>query len=330
MRPHAQWIIEVMLNVFPKQNDQDLAASSSVWFDLLCPTDEEIATVEREIGATLPRRSALSEIEVSSRLRQRSGVLTMSTPTAMHGTTGAPTVAPLGFVLSPTQLVTIRFGPLSSFDVVAKKFGTVDTIPGGGPEVFTELCEEIVDHVADVLEHVAAELAALSASAFRTEENERGRPNKSNSALRAGLRKVGRLGDHLSEVRDGLLGLSRVLAFADQFGCTDSGSEIKARVASLRQDLASLAEYDEQLSNKVQFVLDALVGLIGIAQNDVFKVLTIVSIVGIPPTLIAGVYGMNFKNMPEYDWTFGYQYGLVVIVLSAVVPLIWFKVRGWF
>ena len=80
----------------------------------------------------------------------------------------------------------------------------------------------------------------------------------------------------------------------------------------------------------MQFVLDALVGLIGIVQNDIFKVLTIVSIAGIPPTLVAGIYGMNFKNMPEYNWSFGYQYGLAVIVLSTVLPLIWFKVKGWF
>ncbi len=76
------------------------------------------------------------------------------------------------------------------------------------------------------------------------------------------------------------------------------------------------------LSDKVQFLLDAMVGLIGIAQNDVFKVLTIVS--------IAGIYGMNFKLMPEYDWSFGYPYALAVIALSGLAPLAWFKWRGWF
>ena len=96
------------------------------------------------------------------------------------------------------------------------------------------------------------------------------------------------------------------------------------------QDIHSLIDYEEQLASKVQFVLDALVGLIGIAQNDVFKVLTIVSIVGIPPTLMAGIYGMNFKNLPEYDWVWGYQCGWAVILLSAVIPLAWFKVKGWF
>jgi magnesium transporter len=73
-----------------------------------------------------------------------------------------------------------------------------------------------------------------------------------------------------------------------------------------------------------------MVGLIGIAQNDIFKILTIVSIVGISPTLIAGIYGMNFKFMPEYNWLYGYPFGLTLIVLSAIAPLVWFKWRGWF
>ena len=134
----------------------------------------------------------------------------------------------------------------------------------------------------------------------------------------------------LSEVRDGLQGLGRIVAYTDQYACEWSGGSLKPRLAGLRQDIHSLIDYEEQLASKVQFVLDALVGLIGIAQNDVFKVLTIVSIVGIPPTLMAGIYGMNFKNMPEYDWTWGYQYGWTVIILSALIPLIWFKLKGWF
>jgi magnesium transporter len=133
-------------------------------------------------------------------------------------------------------------------------------------------------------------LNGLSIDAFRADDARGRHAARANHLLRVQLRQVGRLGDRLSEVRD----------------------------------------YEEQLASKVQFVLDALVGLIGIAQNDVFKVLTIVSIVGIPPTLMAGIYGMNFKNMPEYDWAWGYQYGWAVILLSALIPLVWFKVKGWF
>ena len=92
----------------------------------------------------------------------------------------------------------------------------------------------------------------------------------------------------------------------------------------------SLNDYDAHLLNKVQLLLDATLGLINIDQNNIIKVLTIVSVVGVPPTLVASMYGMNFKNMPELDWAWGYPYGLTVIALSAVLPLLWFKWRGWF
>lgn len=102
------------------------------------------------------------------------------------------------------------------------------------------------------------------------------------------------------------------------------------RLGAVLKDVASLNEYEAHLSGKVQFMLDAVLGYITIEQNDLFKVLTIASVVGIPPTLIAGVYGMNFENMPELDWHWGYPFGLGVIVVSAILPLIWFKRLGWF
>ena len=105
--------------------------------------------------------------------------------------------------------------------------------------------------------------------------------------------------------------------------------EFESRLGAVATDVASLNDYQAHLSNKVQFLLDAVLGFITIEQNDLFKVLTIVSVVGIPPTLMAGIYGMNFKVMPELNWAWGYPYGLAVIALSAILPLIWFKRRGW-
>ena len=254
----------------------------------------------------------------------------MSTPTMVRRSSDTSIVAPLGFVLSRDWLISIRFTKLPAFDAVIEGLGSQSTVDGGGLEVFTRLCEEIVDRVADGLEHIAEELGTLSLEAFHEDDDNAAQAVKSNRVLRAQLHKVGRLGDRLSELRDGLLGLGRVLAYTEQHGCQASDTDIRSRLTNVRQDLASLSDYDEHLTGKVQFILDALVGLIGIAQNDVFKVLTIVSIVGIAPTLLAGIYGMNFKNMPEYNWTYGYQYGLTVIFLSGLLPLIWFKRRGWF
>jgi magnesium transporter len=324
-----------MLHIFPpsgndKSVELDVGAKDVLWLDLLNPTSAEMTDVENTVGATLPSLEALSEIESSSRLRNHDGVLYMSTPSAARHPEGAQTTPPIGFVLSTDRLITVRFMPLPAFDTVAGKFASSQDAPKSSLEVFTLLCEEVVDRVADILEHLAAELNGLSLDAFRADDTRGRHAARANRILRVQLRQVGRLGDRLSEVRDGLQGLGRIVNYTDQYACEWSGGALKPRLAGLRQDIHSLIEYEEQLASKVQFVLDALVGLIGIAQNDVFKVLTIVSIVGIPPTLIAGIYGMNFKNMPEYDWAWGYEYAWAAILLSAVIPLVWFKVKGWF
>jgi magnesium transporter len=320
-----------MLSVFPAHQEDPIGhpATDGIWLDLLSPTAVEIAKVEGITGVSLPSLGALSEIESSSRLRHKDGVLYMSTPSTARHPEGAEVTPPVGFVLSEHRLITVRFMPLPSFDAVAAKFKSQE-IPKSGLEVFTQLCEEAVDRGADFLEHLASELNSLSTAAFHAEDPKGRHAARANRLLRTQLRQVGRLGDRLSELRDGLQGLGRVAAYADQHGCDWFEGALKPRLASLGRDIHSLLEYEEQLSSKVQFVLDALVGLISMAQNDIFKVLTIVSIVGIPPTLVAGIYGMNFKNMPEYDWAWGYQYGWAMIILSALIPLVWFKVKGWF
>jgi magnesium transporter len=143
------------------------------------------------------------------------------------------------------------------------------------------------------------------------------------------LRRVGSAGDLVSKVRDTLLSLSRIVPYVAGIG-TWLPDNVKPRLETMRHDLASLSDYDAHLSNKVQLLLDATLGLINVEQNDIIKVLTIVSVVGVPPTLVASMYGMNFKNIPEYDWAWGYQWGLMLIFCSAVLPLVWFKIRGWF
>ena len=145
--------------------------------------------------------------------------------------------------------------------------------------------------------------------------------------------------DH-QEVRNAVDQASRELATRFDFKGTDSSIELaddsmtlrsatEDRLKAVRQDIASLNDYEAHLANKVQFLLDAVLGFITISQNDIFKVLTIVSVVGIPPTLIASMYGMNFHFMPEYSWNLGYEYVLGLIAASIILPVAWFKWRGW-
>ncbi len=123
--------------------------------------------------------------------------------------------------------------------------------------------------------------------------------------------------------------MDRATAFALDAAKSWFDPETTRRLKAVRDDIGSLALFEEHLLGKVQFLLDAVLGFISIEQNDIFKVLTVASVVGIFPTLVAGWYGMNFEHMPELHWAYGYPFGIGMILLSTIVPLLWFKWRGW-
>jgi magnesium transporter len=303
--------------------------SEVIWIDLLDPTDEEKGFVESRTHIQVPTMQALSEIEASSRLQVSRGVIYLSTPILARSDTPEAFLSPVGFILSPTVLVTVRFARLSSFDQVAEQIHH-DPSLATNVGVFTALLEAIVDRGADVLEELRGELDQISRKVFRGNPAHRSHTVRSTDALRMTLSAVGAIGERVSQARDVLLGVGRIASFARDIGEEWLTPEFRVRLRAVLKDVASLNEYEAHLSGKVQFLLDAVLGYITIEQNDLFKVLTIASVVGIPPTLIAGLYGMNFKFMPELEWAWGYPFGLALILVSAIIPLIWFKWRGWF
>jgi magnesium transporter len=143
------------------------------------------------------------------------------------------------------------------------------------------------------------------------------------------LSAIGYAGEQLSQIRETLLGLQRIITYTLETCRSWNEKDFLDRLDTARHDLQSLIEHETHLSDKTQFLLDANLGFINTQQNDIFKVLTIVSVVGIPPTLIASMYGMNFHFMPELSWTWGYAWGLGLIAFSTIVPMAWFKWRGW-
>jgi magnesium transporter len=302
--------------------------SEAVWVDLLSPTDEERSAAERLTGLRVPAQADLAEIESSSRLASEGRVLYLSTPMTYRSTEGLSLTAPLGFVLSPDHLMTIRFADLPVFDLFAERF-TGSTRDPCSVSAFVGLLEATVDRLADVLEHVGADLDVISRRVFRPERYGKQNAARMDLQLRATLRGVGNAGERVSNIRDSLLGVSRIVQYTNEVASDWLPEDLRPRFKTLRQDIASLSDYDIQLTNKVQFLLDATLGFINIEQNNGIKILTVVSVVGVPPTLMASIYGMNFKHMPELDWQYGYAYGLVIIVLSAILPLLWFKRQGW-
>jgi magnesium transporter len=312
-----------MLSVLPGS----AALSDAVWIDLLNPTDDERRQVERETKLRLPTKGEIEEIESSSRVFSEGATSYLSSPVleSMDAANGAVTA--VGFVLSPSQLLTLRFAHVAAFDEVAVAFAS--TAPPSAHDAFLRILESIVEQTADALEHASAELERLSHAAFRADRVGRRKLAKTSEALRAALRKVGQMGDGISHIRNTLLGLGRITAFAHENGKHGVPAADQARMGSIRGDIASLNDYQADLSGKVQFLLDATLGFISIEQNEIFKALTVASVAGVPPVLIAGIYGMNFRHMPELGWVLGYPFALALILASALVPVAWFKWRGW-
>lgn len=311
-----------MLTAYPADTQDRLNAA--VWIDLQSPTDEETAKVVAATGLRIPTRDEVSAIEASSRLQRVHETLYLSTP--MLVVAEEAHLTPVGFILSRERLITVRFDELGAFDTAAEHARDDQEITSLG--VFTCVFESIVDRVADGLEHLSAELETTSHALFHQTHKKRARDRK-EAQQRLVMGKIGRNGERLSQIRDVLLGLDRIIPFVIQVRHAADGDPIADRLRAVRHDVQSLNDYQSQLMNKVQFLLDAVLGYISISQNDIFKVLTVWSIVGIPPTLMAGIWGMNFKAMPELNWAFGYPMAWAVILLSALIPLGWFRWKGW-
>ena len=316
----------------PANLAEESLPESVAWIDLLRPQPDEVAFVKRTTGLDVPSIADLSEIESSSRLRNQNGAIYLSAPLVYRAASDQPLTTPVGFVLTRERLITVRFEELNSFTTFANRDLAAESDPPSSAAVFAGLMDAIADHLADILENIAAELDALSHRLFRTPATQpaaRRPPARESADLRKILHRVGHSGDLASKIRDSLLGIGRIVPYASSLAADWLPPEIKPRLDTVRQDLLSLSDYDAHIVNKVQLLLDATLGLINVEQNNIIKVLTIVSVVGIPPTLIASMYGMNFKGIPEYDWSWGYPYALALIALSAILPLVWFKLCGW-
>lgn len=299
-------------------------ADGRVWIDLLNPGPADLKHAQQTCGLRIPSRENLSEIESSSRHYVETGALYLSAPLLTASETEEPRLTPVGFIVTRERLVTVRFDELKAFETAKEQARSAG--PKSGLEAFTLVIEAVIDRKADLLEAQGAHLEQLSGEVFNAPEHKR----RSSHEMRVLLRRVGGFGDRGSKMRGSLLAINRILPFVVDTADGSLPPELERRLNAAREDVASLTAYGENLANKVQFLLDASLGLINIEQNDVFKILTVVSAVGVPPTLVASIYGMNFKNIPELNWPYGYAYAWGLILLSTVIPVWWFKKKGWF
>jgi len=290
------------------------------------PSPEERQAVNNTLGVDLPTRADMEEIEVSSRLYAENGGIYMTALVLANSGTESPVAGVVTFALIRNTLVTIRYTepqPFRTFEARCRR----GTVPATKAEnVLLDLLDVIVDRLADIQERASVEIEGISREIFDPDNSDHPITSREFQDV---LRALGRKHDLSGKIRESLLTLSRVLAFLAQAMDTKPNKDVLPHVKTLTRDVNSLQDHLNYLASKLSYLLDATLGLINIDQNNIIKIMSVAAMVFLPPTLIASVYGMNFQHMPELSWIEGYPLSLVLMVISAVVPYIWFKRKGW-
>ncbi len=319
-------IYEAREGVLFAQTGKPKITEQAVWIDLLNPTTEEEAKIERALKLDVPTREEQQEIEASSRVYQEDGAHFMTATVLYQGDLPAPETTPVTFIVAGQRLVTLRYVDLRAFALFVARCKRSETHLTNGTAVLTGLIETVIDRLADFIEHIQAEVDALSRSIFEM----RGGRATMQRRFDVSLRSIGREGEITSLARESTHSLGRLLTFLTHAANERNEDKLlKARIRTAARDVQSLADHVSFLSGKIVFLLDATLGMINIQQNDIIKIFSVAAVVFLPPTLVASIYGMNFHEMPELSWMFGYPFALLLMVLCAVLPYLYFKRKGW-
>ncbi|NVO14433.1 MAG: magnesium transporter CorA family protein [Rhodoplanes sp.] len=298
---------------------------AAVWIDLLSPVPPEDKMVERAIGVAVPTREEMQEIEPTSRLYVENGARYMTATLMCRSESDNPTTTAVTFILSGHRLITVRYDEPRPFSIVANKLAR--QCPAGitGETVLMELLDAIIDRSADILERIGSEVDGVSRTIFEPE-----RPDGERIQSQDILRAIGRTGDLTSKARECLVSIGRLLLYlANEADGMRWAKDQRATLKGMQRDVQSLSDHATYLANKITFLLDAMVGVVTIEQNNIIKIFSVAAVVLMPPTLIASIYGMNFKHLPELEFAYGYPMALLLMVAAAIVPYVLFKWKKW-
>lgn len=320
------------------QLDPGAPIEDALWIDLWRPLPAQVASVVA-LGIEVPTLSDMEEIEISNRLYREAGrdFMTVVLPGQLPG--GEHVSAPVTFILDPHRLVTVRHHAPRPFETYPQRAG--QSGPGcASPErVFLGLMDEIVGRLADHLE-----VAGKSLDEVARQTADRSAPQRAEM-LEGALVRIGAEGERLARVRLALLTLERALGFytvnrietkpAEGKGSDSKSAEARASAAlrpmvkALNRDIQALEVHADFLSSRVALTTDTTLGLINLSQNATVRIVSVVAVLFLPPTLIASIYGMNFAVMPELHRTWGYPVALILMIASAVGTWVYFKWRRW-
>lgn len=298
----------------------------TVWIDLLSPTREEEINLEKILGIGLPTREDMEEIEISSRLYEQDGAIYMTVQLPSATEENSSQMGPVTFVIVANRLVTIRYHDPSPFRTFPIRASRTAIVGENGETVFLAFLEVVVDRLADIIERAGRTVTSISRDIFQGADQK----NKRHQNYRAFLEVIGRNGDLISDIQDSLMTLDRAIGYFAQHIVRREGTESqRGRIKTLTRDLHSIGDHASFLATKITLLLDATLGMLSIEQNGIIKIFSVAAVVFLPPTLVASIYGMNFKFMPELGWRFGYPFAIGLMILSALLPYWLFKRKRW-
>jgi magnesium transporter len=297
----------------------------TVWLDMVEPTVAEDQKVEHYLGCKIPSRADPDFAVPPESYYAENGVRYLQ-GSFVSEPEGTPDVTDVTFVLTPATLVTVRYDPGDAFKIFGQKLCRSGAQTLHPDAVAVGLVNAIINRSARALDKVGVELDSIASTVFRAKGDQGARSQIYSATLDA----LGREDEKISNLRESLVSIERLLLFLSSEGrSTDAPKPVREATKSALRDLQSLEQDAGFKAQKVQFLLDATLGLINLAQNDIIKLFSVLAVIFMPPTVIASIYGMNFKEMPELEWRWGYPLALCLMVAAAIGPYLFFRWKKW-
>jgi magnesium transporter len=278
----------------------------AIWIDMIEPTIEEDKKVQTFVGALLPTKADPDYSEPPEAQYAENGVRYLHA-SVLSEPEDTPDITGVTFVVTPTLLVTVRYDPVESFEMFAQKLCKAPVQALTPDAVAVGLINTVLNRSARALSGVGEELEQIASAVFKAKGDQRKRNDIYSNTLNA----LGREDEKISNLRESLVSVERLLLFLSAEGHTEKlVKPVREAMKTALRDLQSLEEDASFKAQKVQFLLDATLGLINLAQNDIIKLFSVLAVIFMPPTVIASIYGMNFKTIPELEWRLGYPLAL--------------------
>lgn len=312
-----------MLTAYRPENGKMIAGAppeTALWIDLFQPTEAEIARLAA-LGIAIPSLADMEEIELSNRLYHEDTAHVMTIVTTGQTDAGTRISGPVTFILTRERLVTVRHHTPRPFETWPNRAGKAAAGTASPGAILLGLAEEIIGRLADHLEETSRGLDSVSATIYAADPSLR-----TQERLQLTLQQVGREGEMLGRLRLSLLTLGRAIGFVMPLPEMRPLAEV---AATLSRDLQALEVHADFLGQRVALASDATLGMIDLAQNATVRIVSVVSALFLPPTLIASIYGMNFARMPELAQPWGYPMALGLMLASALLTWAYFKWKKW-